>query len=177
MQTNTDQTQDQNEVAVQPSCASTLFMLIREDLDHSECAAFGAEFDMTIDFISAESEDDVLAHQEEILESEGFEINSFSTATNGSVESFYIAYTMNKADFWEVIEKHFDQCVDDLVHWAAHNGIEAAALLHAADSGESPGHLALAQHGGFRSVVEQFILESASKVKKAGKPSRGRKSL
>ncbi len=84
---------------------------------------------------------------------------------------------MNKADFWEVIEKHFDQCVDDLVHWAAHNGIEAAALLHAADSGESPGHLALAQHGGFRSVVEQFILESASKVKKAGKPSRGRKSL
>ncbi len=177
MQTNTDKTQDQNEVAVQPSCASTLFMLIREDLDHSECAAFGAEFDMTIDFISAESEDDVLAHQEEILESEGFEIHSFSTATNGSVESFYIAYTMNKADFWEVIEKHFDECIDDLVHWAAHDGIEAAALLEAADGGQTPGHLALARHGQFRSVVEEFVLKSTVEATKTTKSARDRKSL
>lgn len=66
MQTNTDKTPDQNEVAVQPSQpVSTLFMLIREDLDHSD--AFRDEFDMSIDFISAESEADVLGYQEEIL--------------------------------------------------------------------------------------------------------------
>ena len=175
MQTNTDKTPDQNEVAVQRSQpASTLFMLIREDLDHSD--AFGDEFDMSIDFISAESENDVLAYQEEILTSEGFEIESFG-ATNGSVDSFYIAYTMHKADFWEVIEEHFDECIDNLVRWAAHNGIEAAALLHAADSGESPGHLLLARHGQFRSIAEESILQSAAEVNRNGECSRGRKTL
>jgi hypothetical protein len=175
MQTNTENTPDQNEVASHPSSGSTLFMLIREDLDYSKRAAFRSEFDMSIDFISAESEDDVLAYQEDILESEGFEIHSIG-ATNGNVDSFYIAYTMNKADFWEVIEDHFEECIDDLVHWAAHNGIEAAALLDAADRGQTPGHLALAQHARFRSVVEEFVLRSTAKAQKTER-SRGRKSL
>ena len=96
MQPNTDKMPDQNGVAAQPSSASTLFMLIREDLDYSD--GFGAEFDMSIDFISAESEDDVLAYQEEILESEGFEIDSVG-GTNGSIESFYIAYTSSVPTF------------------------------------------------------------------------------
>ena len=175
MQTNTEKTPDQNEVAVQRSQpASTLFMLIREDLDHSD--AFGDEFDISIDFISAKSEDDVLAYQEGILASEGFEIESFG-ATNGSVDSFYITYTMHKAEFWEVIEEHFDECIADLVRWAAHNGSEAAALLHAADSGESPGHLLLARHGQFRSIAEEFVLKSTATSKKTGKSSLVCKSL
>jgi hypothetical protein len=177
MQTNTDKSPDQNEVAEQPSSGSTVFMLTREDLDHSKCAIFGAEFDMSIDFISAESEDDVLAYQAVILESEGFEIDCFNTATNGSVESVNLTISMNKAAFWEWIEEHFDECIHNLIRWAAHNGIEAAALLEAADCGKTPGHLALAQHGQFRSVVEEFVLKSTATSKKTGKSSRVCKSL
>jgi hypothetical protein len=177
MQTNTEKTPDQNEVAVQPSSGSTVFMLAREDLDHSRCATFGAEFDMSIDFISAESEGDVLAYQEEILESEGFEIDWFNTATNGSVESVYLAISMKKAPFWEWIDEHFDECIQNLIHWAAHNGIGAAALLEAAGCGQTPGHLALAQHGQFHSVVEEFVLKSTAASKKTGKSSRVCKSL
>ena len=177
MQTNTDRTQDKDGIAAQPSCDSTVFMLIREDHDHSETTIFGAEFDLTIDFITAESESDVLAYHEEILEDEGFEINYSGNAMNGTIESDYLVYSMKDADFWEWIEKHFDKCVDNLAHWASQNEIEAVALLDAVDSGQTAGHLALAQHGRFRSVVEEFILESTAEVKQTGESSRGRKSL
>jgi len=178
MQTNTVKRPDQTEIAVQSSqLGSTVFMLTREDLDHSKCEAFGAEFDMSIDFITAESKDDAIAYQEDILISEGFEIDGLNTATNGNVESVYLAIPMNIAAFWEWIEEHCDECIPNLIRWAAHNGLEAAAVLEAADCGQTPGHLALAQHGGFRSVVEEFVLKSTATSKKTGRSSRVCKSL
>ena len=181
MPTNTDITPDQNAVAMQRSPSSTVFMITREDCDEEENSLSGPIFDLTIDFVTAESADEVIAYQEEIIESEGFEIDfsgsAIGSATCGSIESTYMVHSMDHPVFWEWIEEHFDECIDNLVDWAKCNVIEAAALLNVVHSGETRGHHLLAQHGQFRSIVERSILQSASEVEGADKPSSGSKCL